>query len=212
METAPPQYRCAVFRKQLRDWDERYLLDVPCNSLIRDLERPRPRRRRAGRGRKCEVPFIRAEVWLQRQPAARWQKFKVRDGEKGPLEVHAISVRVKAKSEGHVGPEERLLAIRTVEEHPQISFALTNAEPHIPLEELVRAKCQRQRIEQTFEAAKGEVGMAHYEVRGWTGWHHHMTLAFLTLWFVTLEKLRVGKKNPRPDSATDAAHALAGAS
>jgi SRSO17 transposase len=38
------------------------------------------------------------------------------------------------------------------------------------------------------------VGLAQYEVRGWVGWHHHMTLALLALWFVTLQRRRMGKK------------------
>ena len=55
--------RPAEFRAALRLRKERYVLDVPCNTLVRDLERRRPRRRHAGRGRKREVPFERADVW-----------------------------------------------------------------------------------------------------------------------------------------------------
>ena len=36
--------------------------------------------------------------------------------------------------------------------------------------------------------------MSHYEVRSWTGWHHHMTLTLLALWFLQLERLEMGKK------------------
>ena len=44
------------------------------------------------------------------------------------------------------------------------------------------------------QAAKGEVGWAHYEVRSWVGWHHPMTLSLLALWFLVLERRRWGKK------------------
>ena len=39
-----------------------------------------------------------------------------------------------------------------------------------------------------------EVGLAHYEVRSWVGWHHHMTLSLVALWFLSLEKRRLEKK------------------
>ena len=62
--------RPARFRAWLRRHGERYILDVPCNTSVRDLERRRPRRRRAGRGRRREVPFCRADAWAARQPDA----------------------------------------------------------------------------------------------------------------------------------------------
>ena len=69
----------------------------------------------------------------------------------------------------------------------------------------VEAHGQRQRIEELFEAGKGEVGLGQYEVRSWTGWHHHMTLTLLALWFLQLERLRLGGKKSRPDGAAAAA-------
>jgi SRSO17 transposase len=189
--------RSAAFRAVLREAGERYILDVPCNTLVRDLEARRPRRCEAGRGRKRVTPFCRAEAWLAGQPPSRWQRFKVRDGEKGPLEVQALCVRVRAKEGTQVGPEETLLVVRTLEEQPQTSYSLTNASTAVPLKELVRVKLERRWVEQLFEEAKGETGLAHYEVRGWQGWHHHMTLALLALWFCLLEKRRLEKKLPR---------------
>jgi hypothetical protein len=119
----------------------------------------------------------------------------VRDAEKGPLEVEAMTARVQTKQDGRVGPEERLIVLRTVGE-PKIDYALANAAPAVPLAELVRVQRQRHRIEEVFEAGKGEVGLDHYEVRSWVGWHHHMTLALVALWFLCLERRRVGGKTP----------------
>jgi SRSO17 transposase len=56
-----------------------------------------------------------------------------------------------------------------------------------------------------FQEGKGEVGLAHYEVRSWTGWHHHMTLTLLALWFLQLERLRLGKKKSGFDGVADPA-------
>jgi SRSO17 transposase len=190
--------RPAEFRAALRLRKERYVLDVPCNTTVRDLERRRPRRRHAGRGRKREVPFVRADLWAASQPESRWERITVRDGEKGPLVVDAMTVRVRARQEDRIGPEERLVVIRSVGES-RTDYALTNASAEVPLAGVVRAQRQRHRIEELFEAGNGEAGLDHYEVRGWVGWHHHMTLSFLALWYLCLERRRVGGENPGDD-------------
>ena len=202
--------RAAEFRAALRQRGERYVLDVPCNTTVRDLERRRPRRRHAGRGRKREVPFQRADAWAANQPESRWERITVRGGEKGPLEVDAMTVRVRAKQDRRIGPEERLVVIRPVGES-RIDYALTNAGPEVPLAELVRVQRQRHRIEEVFEAGNGEAGLDHYEVRSWVGWHHHMTLSLVALWFLCLERRRVGGENPGDHGVADAAdlHAVA---
>jgi SRSO17 transposase len=195
--------RPAEFRAALRRHQERYVLDVPCNTTVRDLERRRPRRRQAGRGRKREVPFRRADDWAADQPESRWERIEVRPGEKGPLLVDAMTVRVRAKQEGRIGPEERLVVIRPVGES-RVDYALTNAGPEVPLEDIVRAQRQRHRIEELFGAGNGEAGLDHYEVRSWVGWHHHMTLSLVALWFLCLEQRRAGGKSPGDHGAANA--------
>jgi hypothetical protein len=59
-------------------------------------------------------------------------------------------------------------------------------------------------IEEVFEAAKQEAGLAHYEVRSWVGWHHHVTLSLLALWFLCCERRRVGGENPGGDCVAGA--------
>jgi SRSO17 transposase len=196
--------RPAQFRSWLRRHGERYVLDVPCNTNVRDLECRRPPRRHAGRGRKREVPFGRADAWAARQPDARWTRLTVSDGERGPLRVDAMAVRVRTKDQRRVGPEERLVVTRTVEAKPRTDYSLSNAGPEVPLSELVRVRFARHRIEEVFGAAKGEVGLGQYEVRSWVGWHHQMTLSFLALWFLILERLRVGGENPGGDGVAGA--------
>ncbi len=204
--------RCTKFRGRLRKWGERYVLDVPRNTLVRDLERKRPRRRKEGQGRKREVPFVRAEAWAAAQAPSRWERFKVSEGEKGPLEVDALRVRVRTRMDGRVGPSEWLLVTRTVDKKRELSYALSNAGADVSLRELVRVKAQRQQIEELFQAAKGEVGLDEYEVRGWNGWHHHITLSLLALWFLTLERRRLGGKNPRHHGSANPSALLAVAS
>jgi SRSO17 transposase len=205
--------RASRFRAELRSRKERYVLDVPCNTLVRDLRKRRPPRKKAGVGRKREVPFQRVDAWARSQPQSRWERVTVRDGEKGPLEVDAMAVPVRAKQESRIGPEERLVVMRNVGES-QIDYALSNAAAEVPLVELVRAQRQRHRIEEFFGAGKGEVGLGQYEVRSWVGWHHHMTLAMVAMWFLSLERRRVGGKNPGGDGAAGASdlHSVAAAS
>jgi SRSO17 transposase len=196
--------RASEFRATLRGDGERYVLDVPCNTNVRDLEARRPPRKRAHGGVKRKVPFVRVDTWARTLPADRWTRLTVRDGEKGPLEVEAVSARVCAKHLRRIGPEERLLVIRTIDPKPDWTYSMSNAPAETPLVELVRVKSSRHRVEEVFQQAKGEVGLAHYEVRSWVGWHHHVTLAFLALWFLILERGRMGGKNPGGDRGADA--------
>ena len=191
--------RVSQFRAKLRPRGERYILDVPCNTLVRDLEKRRPPRKQAGVGRKREVPFQRADEWAKSQPPSRWERLTVRGGEKGPLEVDAMTVRVRAKQEGRMGSEGRLVVMRNVGASV-IDYAISNADSEVPLVEVVRAQRQRHRIEEFFGAGKGEAGLGHYEVRSWVGWHHHMTLAMLAVWFLSSERRRVGGENPGRDA------------
>jgi len=196
--------RPAHFRAWLRRVGERYVLDVPSDTVVRDLERRRPRRKRAGRGARPQVPYRRADVWAAQQPGSRWARLTVRLGERGPLRVDAMTVRVRTKLGRRNGPEERLVVMRTVEPTPETHYALSNAGPEVPLEELVRARFTRHKVEEVFEAAKQETGLAHYEVRGWVGWHHHVTLSLLALWFLCCERRRVGGENPGGDRVAGA--------
>ena len=200
--------RASEFRAALRGDGERYVLDVPCNTNVRDLDGRRPPRKKAHKGAKRKVPFVRVDTWARKQPADRWTRLTIRDGAKGPLEVEAVSARVCARQSRRIGPEERLLVTRTVVEGcTKIDYSLSNAGPEVGIEELVRGHAQRYRIEQMLAEGKGSAGMGHYEVRSWIGWHHHMTLSMLALWFLVSQQIRVGKKNlPGRHDAADPAN------
>jgi SRSO17 transposase len=187
--------RVAAFRAALRQRGEHYVLDIPSNTLMRVVGE------RSAAGRKA--PFVRVDTWAAQQPASRWQKLGMRAGTKGELVVRALTVLVQTKEEGgRVGAAEQLVVIRNVAGEPQTWYALSNAR-HATLKTLVAVKGSRHTIEELFKDGKGEVGLGQYEVRSWVGWHHHMTLAMLALWFLELEKHRVGKKNTRDHAAAD---------
>src|SRR5262249_60168871 len=73
---------------------------------------------------------------------------------------------------------------------------LSNAAEEVGLADVVWAHAQRYWEEAGLKEAKSEVGMAHYEVRGWRGWHHHMSMSLLALWFLSLERFRQQAATP----------------
>ena len=79
-------------------------------------------------------------------------------------------------------------------------YLLSNAWVTTPLAELARVFKAQHRIEECLQRAKGEAGLADYEVRTWRGWYHHQTLALTATWFLTVETRR-GKKR---DTGVDA--------
>jgi SRSO17 transposase len=196
--------RVAAFRAGLRNRQEAYVLDVPCNTQVRDLQGRRPPRRAGPKTRRREVPFRRADAWAAAQPASRWQEFTVQDGQKGPIRVQAVLTPVRTRQEKRLGPQEWLLVIRHWESdgsEPDVSYHLAWAPQAAPLEQWVRVHARRHQIEQMLEHGRGEAGLDHYEVRRYVGWHHHLTLSLLALWFLNLERLAMGKKDAGGDGA-----------
>jgi SRSO17 transposase len=183
--------RASAFRAQLRSRRCRYVLDVPCNTLIRDLsEAPAPGKR--------WPPWRRVDAWAQAQPSRRWRRCDTGDGAKGPKVVRALEAWVQTKDEdGGPGPRERVVVLRTVDREPQVWYTLSNAKSAVPVGAVAVAHGRRHGIEEMLQAGKGEVGLGQYEVRSWVGWHHHMTLSLLALWFLVLEQSCLKKKHPR---------------
>ena len=72
-----------------------------------------------------------------------------------------------------------LLMRRSIEEPEQIAYYLCYGPAQTSVQELIRTAGRRWVIEDSFEAAKGEVGLDEYEVRKWDGWQRHITLCLL---------------------------------
>jgi SRSO17 transposase len=187
--------RTQAFRAGLRQRKEAYVLDVPCSTKVRDLEARRPPRKPGAKSRHRAVPFVRVEDWAKSRSPKKWREVQVKDGEKGPIVVRAIMTRVRTFFDSRPGPEEWLLVLRMPD--GEISYHLAWAPWELTLEEVVRAHGRRSQIEQLFGHAKGEAGLDHYEVRSYVGWHHHMTLSLLGLWFLCGERLAQKKKRRR---------------
>ena len=81
------------FRQALRERGERYVLGVPCNTIIRDLEAPLPAYQ--GRGRRPKAPWHLVSAWRYALAPDGWTRVTVRDGEKGPVEIELVTRRVQ---------------------------------------------------------------------------------------------------------------------
>ena len=205
--------RYTRFRGELRARGERYVLGVPCTTTMRDLEAPSPAYQ--GRGRRPKAPWQAVRAWRQSFGSEGWTRLTVRDGEKGPVEIEMVKRRVQTRLERkRTGPEEWLVVTRrpladdrTLE--PCASRDATDqdarfryqyyltptggaevelAEPS--LAELARVIKAGTCIEASFKRGKGEVGMDEYQVRTWQGWHHHMVLSMISVWFLLGETHR----------------------
>ena len=126
--------------------------------------------------------------------ATGWKTIRWRQSTKGWLTSRFLALRVQP-SHGYVQGEPPHKAVWLLAEWPEsepapTKYRLGDLPPSTTLRRLVRvAKC-RWAIEQDYQQLKEELGLDHYEGRGWIGWHHHVTLVMLTHAFLTLETLR----------------------
>jgi len=207
------------FRQALRERGERYVLGVPCTTTMRDLEALPPAYQ--GRGRRPKAPWQSVTAWRTWLDPRAWRTCTVREGEKGPVVIEMVKRRVQTRMEGKcTGPKEWLVitrrlvtdertlearASRDATDHDarfRYHYYLTPSDgcrvafPEPSLGELARVIKAGACIEASFKRGKGEVGMDEYQVRTWHGWHHHMALSLLAVWFLIGETHRGQQLTP----------------
>jgi SRSO17 transposase len=198
--------RPSWFRRRLEALGEQYVLAVPSNTSMRDMEVEPPEHR--GRGRRPQRPWQHVEAWSQSLDNTAWHRIDVRDGSKGPLVVEAVQRRVVSRTHRRQqGDQETLVVIRYRDRDQaqvvKVDYYLSNAAPETSLEEFAQVTKAEHRIEECLQRSKGEAGLADYEVRNWTGWQHHQTLSLLATWFLVRETDRGKKMDPCDDLAAD---------
>jgi SRSO17 transposase len=194
------------FRRRLAALGERYMLAVPSNTMMRDLETPAPDY--SGKGRPPQRPWQSVKTWAESLGTEAWRRVDVRDGAKGPLVVDVVKRRVVSRTHRRQQGDEELLAViryrdRDQEQVVKVDYYLSNAVPQTQLAELARVAKAEHRIEECIQRSKSEAGLADYEVRHWTGWQHHQTLSFLATWFLVRETDRGKKMDPCDHLAAD---------
>jgi SRSO17 transposase len=137
-------------------------------------------------------------------PASSWYQRTVSEGTKGPIVYAFARQRVTLCKDGLPERTVWLVIKRTMGTEPTDSYYISNAPASTPWRTFVWLSGLRWAVEQCFEEGKTELGMAHYEVRKYPGWHHHMLTTMLAHFFLWRVKLRLGKKSSRADGVAAA--------
>lgn len=120
----------------------------------------------------------------------------IRDTERKELWANIACLRVYPV-ENKLPGKESWLIIRKNDGENEIKYQLSNAPKETTIEKLGQMSASRYWIERALQDAKGELGMADYQVRGWTGWHHHMTMTILAMLFLLELLIDMNTKEPR---------------
>ncbi|MGN9895091.1 IS701 family transposase [Micromonospora sp. L31] len=125
--------------------------------------------------------LVRVDEVAARIPTAEWQLHSCGPGAKGPREYLWAWITTATQPGEH-----RWLLIRRNRTTGELAFYLCWSPRPMPLHTLVTVAGSRWSIEELFQTGKGQVGLDHYQVRGWTGWHRFITLAMLALAVLTI--------------------------
>ena len=183
------------FLDALESPGQRYLMEVPCNTTV------------------WQSPPIHqtpdAYVWpvdllAKGLPATAWHAIKLREGAKGPLVFEFARLQIWSVRHRHAGPPLWLMIRRSLERVPEVKYYLSNAGRDTSLETMALVSGVRCRVEEFFQDGKTHLGMAQYEARSWTSWHHHMSLVALAHLFVTQTR-RDLKRRKVPELTLDMA-------
>lgn len=160
---------------QLRHWLEQrrqaYVMAIPRNEIVRvdALE--------------CRVDELAAS-W----PGEEWVRLSCGKGSKGSRDDDWIRMGVNCPHQPDWSSD--VLVRRSLEAPHKLDYFSVFAPQGTPLINLVQAAGCRWKIETSFEDAKGEVGLDHYEVRSWQGWYRHITLSMLAHAYLSLLRMR----------------------
>ena len=190
------------FLDALEQMDQRYLMEVKKNTLVYTVDpatlagaTPGPKRRKKlGSYRYGEVQPVAAIAAAL--PPESWRMLKLREGAKGPLVYEFAVLRVWAMRHDRPGPPIWLVMRRSLAKTPEVWYYVSNAGDQTPWEEMALVSGGRWYVEECFEDGKMHLGMAAYESRAWTSWHHHMALVALAHLYVTLTKRDLKREVP----------------
>lgn len=187
---------------------QRYVAEVPC-SFTGWLKAPRVvtrayHRHRRGRGRRsprlaCGSRRAQRVDELLHEPALRdqpWQRWRVKDGDKGPMVWECKHVLLYPKDEnGLPGQPLHLLIARNVLDPDDVKFFVSNAPPETSVATLLLVAFSRWRVERCFEDQKGEIGLDQYEGRRYLGLKRHLILSSVSYLFLARVRQEWGEKS-----------------
>lgn len=175
------------------------------------LSAPAQQRRKPGQKRRFPrlarkaLPACRVDNLVTHSPVFRkqkWQRFHIRDGEKGPMvwEVKYAKFYRKHGDHGLPGPTHTLIVARNVLDPTEVKYFVSNrvvGSEGVTLERLLWVAFGRWPIERCFEVAKNDLGMDHFEVRGWRAIHRHLYVTQLSHLFCARVHQQLREKNDR---------------
>lgn len=191
-----------AFLNALEDDGEVFMADVHKDQSIY-LEDPAPYLPdKKGRGRTptllvAAAPSMRVDNGVAEQPEESWQRIAFRESAKGRLQADFLVQRVWTWNEsGSTGRLRHLIVRREIGANEEIKYGLSNAPEDTTMGRLAFMQGQRYFVEQTFQDAKSNVGLDHYQFRGWQAWHHHMTMVMLAMLYMLETRLSNQKAYP----------------
>lgn len=198
-----------AFRTGLTEMGLTYIVGVQSStSLWSPGTGPLPPKPWSGRGRPPslvrrhpEHKPASAKELAQALPASAWQTVTWREGSNSPLSSRFAAVRVRPANRDYwrsaPRPEEWFLVEWPQGESEPIKYWLSTLPEDSTLADLVDQAKLRWRIERDYQELKQEVGLGHYEGRGWRGFHHHATLAIAAYGFLVSERSLIPPSTPR---------------
>jgi SRSO17 transposase len=173
----------------------------------------RPFRRGRGRGRKSprlssgSRPAISVENMLRYSPALRdqpWVKYRIKDGEKGPLVWEVKHTLITMKDEQDLpGRRMHLVIARNVLDQSEVKYFVCHAPPQTSAQMLLLVAFSRWRVERCFEDQKQEVGLDQWEGRRWLGLQRHLILTCISYLFLARTKEQLREKKSGVDCLPD---------
>ena len=190
------------FREGLTELGLEYVVGVQKSTTVwRPGEAPRPAKRWKGRGRpptllrrdKNHQP-ISVKQLAESLAASAWENVSWREGTKQRLRSRFAALRVRVAHRDYwrseLPAEEWLLIEWPTEESEPTKYWLATLSAEAKLAALVKLAKHRWIIERDYEELKQELGLGHYEGRGWRGFHHHGTLCIAAYGFLVAERSR----------------------
>ena len=180
----------------LDEMGETFVVDVHSNFHVY-LKDPKPYlpQKTNKRGRpftkyQSDQESIEVKNLLNSLAAQRWKTMTLRETTRGVLRVRICRLRIYVwDGESEKAKCLHLIATKSLGSHSDIKISLTNAPKHTTVKRLGWMQRQRYWIERAFEDAKSECGMADYQVRKWSAWHHHIALVMMAMVFMLSERI-----------------------
>jgi len=183
--------RNAKLRTEVSELGLSYVAAIQSSPLVwRPGTGPRPGHERPKAGRRGEPNLISVRELALGLPAQAWQRVEWREGTSGFLSSRFARLRVRvahAYATADSSTEWLLIEWPQGEEEP-IRYWLCNLPEDIAFRKLVDITKLRWRIERDYQELKQEVGLRHFEGRGWRGFHHHATLCIAAYGFLISER------------------------